>query len=375
MPKAKKSSKKKSSQLIKLAKGFSRQQLALLVVVLVGLSYLVFRTFAAQGLQYKAAGDSIVMEYTEGHAHKPLSDRMDAGSAIPFRLYGNGLAICGQENDPAANQQYQLNSTKLSPTDMQTLIQKVAGTGFLQLKPEYYDKYPLDVSQSMMRLKVKNGDHIVFYYGGVAEPAAWTQTKAIIKQVCAGATTAYVPDKVNLRIKKVQSTKGQTVASSWLGGEQLPTKKSVTDPESRLKTGPEATKLLNQLGSKTHGLYTAKDGAYEVAVDKLLPDSSDEIKRIDYNKLRSGKTALGSSAALADGTMPVRTVIFFTTDTGSGDVNTAAARGTSVHDWYCGQVGSCFPYQGASIIRGGQTAAWYMTCHQSNGCPNGVYEA
>ncbi len=66
---------------------------------------------------------------------------------------------------------------------------------------------------------------------------------------------------------------------------------------------------------------------------------------------------------------PMRVVVLLASDTGSSTwLPKAQSWGQQVHDWYCGQVGKCYTYQGATVIRGSQTAKFYLTCPDVGGC-------
>ncbi len=63
-------------------------------------------------------------------------------------------------------------------------------------------------------------------------------------------------------------------------------------------------------------------------------------------------------------TTPVRVVLLLPSDgNDTSKLGVAESIGSHAHNWYCMQVGSCYTYQGVSVMRGGQTQAYYMTCH------------
>ncbi len=73
---------------------------------------------------------------------------------------------------------------------------------------------------------------------------------------------------------------------------------------------------------------------------------------------------------------PVRSVVLLASDTGDASWSAKAQDwGQQAHDWYCAKVGACYTFQGTAVLRGSQTASYYITCHDSGGCPGGQLEA
>jgi hypothetical protein len=370
--------------------------------------------------------NAVVLQYSLPHILMPVSSTtLEKPMYQPFTLYGNGLLVCGHNSSMDFMPQHDMDmknrttsvnlptATTLNPDEIHSLVQKIIGTGFLNLQPEYF-KTPLGGRQYTIRLSLSSGDHFVMYYGDVAMPEAYSKALTILQDSCSSVASTYESATVKVRSLKDADPKGSTVvpiesinpvASSVVKDSvsradsakarakespipapiaSAPNSANPAQADQNIK-GKDAKALIDQLKGKNSGYFRDKNTTYEVAADPQLPQPSNPLK-IDYKTLRAKKPKgvgamfnslplVGKAHAQTPTNLPVRIVVLLGSDGGSTAVlGKAQNYGQMVHDWYCGQIGKCYNYQGAVVIRGSQTVAKYMSCSDPAGCPLGPLE-
>ncbi|HSH31561.1 MAG TPA: hypothetical protein VK963_02730, partial [Candidatus Saccharimonadales bacterium] len=120
-----------------VSRRFSKPTLLALVAILALVGVVVVaRSLAGGSLDTPRGANQLVLELTRGDEEVELKDGLKPYEPIPFRLYGNGLALCGQNKDTETNQPY-LASTNLSQVQIADLVRQIQSTGFLKLQDEY----------------------------------------------------------------------------------------------------------------------------------------------------------------------------------------------------------------------------------------------
>jgi hypothetical protein len=393
----------------------SKWQAALfaLTFAVLGTAIILFSLADSVDLSTSTSASDIIVQYSLPHKPMPVSTtNLATPMTPPFTLYGNGLLVCGHDSSMpfmsntsmagmAASTPGSPTSTILSQAQIQSLVQQISNTGFFTLDKEYY-KFPVIENQDMMRVSLLSGDHYVLYYNDVPAPAAYTQTVSILQNLCQGVTTPYQPATATLRVLKDANPQGQSVTPSntITAAAQATVQSSLANADTqynKVKSAPStnpvsttapgeadqtvsgsaATALSQQLNNKVRQFVQQNGTTYEVSVDKPLPQASNPL-HVDYSSIRKQQALSGLGAkiknlvdpkAYAASSIPVRYVLLLPSDGGStAESGAAQSLGQSVHDWYCGQVGSCYGYQGLTVMRGSQTQAYYMTCHGSDSC-------
>ncbi|HSH31535.1 MAG TPA: RICIN domain-containing protein, partial [Candidatus Saccharimonadales bacterium] len=116
---------------------------------------------------------------------------------------------------------------------------------------------------------------------------------------------------------------------------------------------------------KSTKVFQANGALYQAVIDPGLPPL---VERKLAAKSRPG------NVAYADGSNPVRFMLFCAVDACGGDVGALGGEAGEVRDWYSRQVrGKSFALEGTVVIRGRQTAGWYRTCRAPGGCPDALY--
>jgi hypothetical protein len=378
----------------------SRKIFVVLAVMIIGTIALVL-SHAATPYDTTTNPNTVILSYTTPDATSvPNKSNLMPADTASFTLYGNGLLVCGHTPSPYSL----LNDTVfklptysiLSASQIQSLIQQVYNTGFPSLNTEYF-KLPIAEHQSIVRLNLLSGEKRVFFYNDVPAPAAYTQTLSILRTQCQSATQAYLPTSINLRVKKFASPQAgykyvslssldgsirSSVQSAIYGADNIASRSSASAP-----TTASSTNEYDQLVSGTTALYfvywfypqgtvfvSANGATYQVMVDEKLPVINNPLQ-VNYTALRSSNTALGRSATFVkptNATIPVRVVLLLPSDGGSAEkVSQATSVSSQVYNWFCGQINQCYATQPVTVMRGTQTAGYYMTCHETSGVCNG----
>lgn len=427
--------KPKLKQVADFVRQADKKLKMLLVVALVAMtgSLLLLLTHADPIFEASTNPNDVIVQYSLPHIMMPVSStNLSAPMTAPFTLYGNGLLVCGHDMSmqfmtgmsmsmPAidASDYVAPTSVTLSSAQISTLLQQINNTGFFKLNKEYYNT-PLDTQQYMLRVSLTSGDHYVLYYNDVPAPEAYTKTLGVLESYCTKATSPYVSSTVTVRTLKDADPKGRivqdlnnlnsTVKSTVQGaltqadtsfdkfqqtGEvpDAPTTSSVTSstvntavntPGSAVTTtrGSAAQSLVKQNAKSTHQFVKNKGITYELAVDPQTPTIRNPLQ-VNYQAIRAQAANKGVGAKLrnffggskvyaAAAQKPIRVVLLLPSSGGSSNnLSTGDSVAKSVRTWYCGIVGKCYSYAGATTIRdtkAGHTASWYTTCHVSGGC-------
>jgi hypothetical protein len=374
-----------------------------LAVAIVGIITLLFSLAATVNLATSTSPNDVILQYSLPHIEMAVSNsNVATPMPIPFTLYGNGLLICGSSNnmpnmpDMPAPDPGLLTATMLNKNQIHSLLQQVSNTGFFNLNKEYY-KLPVVEQQDIVRVSLKSGDYYVLYYNDVPAPAAYTSTVKLLTSTCKGVNTPYIPQQAKLHVKKgatlmagqaavapaaldstIQPIIQNGLASADIAQKQSPSLSDGTSPGEAVQTESGSTANVLVKGFKSHSRQYVQQNnvVYEAAVEQTPPKVKNPLK-INYAAIRKQQKQSGlgaklrnvlSPTAYAAGGVPVRVVLFLPSDGGTTDtLAQAQALGQAEHDWYCGQVGACYNYQGVQVIRGSQTQAFYMTCH-TTGC-------
>ncbi len=361
----------------------------------------------------------VVLQYVLPHINEPVTDtNLGDTTSQPFTLYGNGLLICGQQEDNqfTAPQLFEdgidhmtgktPTATNLSKDDMAALIQKVRDTGFEGLKPEYFTQ-PVAAEQHTIRLVLKGSEQDVMYYNDVAPPDAYVKTLQVLKDACSKVTDPYVSDAVVLRARANVDTEGQPVnPADTLDQNVAPVVKNALGKSQEAKQKNDAKRAAQQQiddsdeyaevvnGQAAKDLQVASNGKsrkfvsqagvnYEVGVDPQLPDVNNPFD-VDYSKIRPAAVDYSTedvsllqrlhiegkaSATVLPKIEKFRIVLLLPSSGGSTTKQDAAyTKGSGSYKWYCAAVGRCYQSGGVSVIRGSQTQAYYNACHLSSGC-------
>ena len=381
---------------------YSRKQLLFFVLVFAALGYVTLHFTKAEDLSASTDAHTVIVQHTLPHLDE-ARDKNDTPTVDypPFTLYGDGQLICGdqQRQTPGQGTKPELpRSTKLSPDQINQLIQQIADTGFLGLKHEYF-KLPIAERQEIVRVNLTGGDHFVMYYGDVTAPAAYTATLKLLTDTCAKVRDPYVPAEVTLLSKQVKpvpsadnvpadvKTLDPHAAKAQLQAMNLSDGLMSPGAEAPFKlSGEDAKAAAGMFHGKAKGLIKKGGAIYSTSIIVHYPTQNNPLK-VDYQSIRDQdskavsliKKARGivEGKAYAASTRPVRVVILVPKDIKKYDQTglsfAASAALKSVKNWYCLQVGSCYDsteYQdstrGYSFISGNLRSSQYTTCPTSS---------
>jgi hypothetical protein len=387
-------------------RSYSRTQLLLFV--------LFFAVFGVAALKFSRADDlststdpnTVILQYRLPHAYTPdnSEDINDDGAEYPpLTLYGDGTILCGP-TDHDAPVPSQVTSRKLTPEEIADLMQRIANTGFLGLKHEYY-KQPIAEQQEIIRVNFVSGEHFVMYYADVPAPAAYTKVRQMLEQTCATIKDPYLPAQLNIQLKNVKSSLGKAkenlssldqpaadIIKSKLNrvqGELVGSQADITVDSTQAKT------LLNSFYGKSKKVVTDGSQLYAVRLVPLMPEEKNPFNP-NYEKIRTEDQKLSllqrldrkiTGKAYAAGNRPVRVVILVpkgktlssTEKTNLSFVGSYLSK--TMRNFYCAQIGSCYDAtenqsstNGYSFQNGNLTQSQYMNC-PSSVCSAGPYSA
>jgi hypothetical protein len=401
-----------------------KRQLAALTLIAVTLGLIPSVMVAAKPNDLvpssKSAHD-VIVQYALPEASRVVNPAsLPPPATPPFTLYGDGLLVCGQDSatpftdgvDPTDIKAYDLpTATTLTSTQIQQLLQQISDTGFFNLKKEYY-KSPVAGQQDRLRVSLKSGESYVLYYNDVPAPKAYSDTVALLQNYCKPVKKTYSPSQVTLNSLKYADTGTDNLKTptspapppiqnsdnldpsvapifqnaiadddalyqkaSGQTSSTLPPTESQPGLTTQKLTGQAATNLITAMKNKPQQFVRANGVVYEVSLELPLPDVKNPLN-INYTAIRSPQVGLGaklknliSPQASADGTTPVRIVLLLPNSGGSTDrLTQAQSLGAAVQNWYCGQVGSCYLYQGVQVLRGSQSASYYTSCQPDYSC-------
>jgi len=357
---------------------------------------------------------NVIVQFSLPSALKPVdTNQIPLPMTAPFTLYGNGLMVCGHDSSkPFINTvdprtfSYP-TSAVLTKTQIQSLIQQISSTGYFSLHKEYFANAPIAERQAMMQVSLLGGNYYVLYYNDEPPPAAYTNTLNILQTFCQQATKPYSPNAVVLHtLKNADPGSNPTTNISAVPSTVLPiyqnaistanlkyasaqskpssiSSTSATPYESDTKySTTNSTALKDQFSSQPQQYVVANGTTYELSLFIPLPTISNPL-HINYQKIRSTKNNNNDGIAAkvknlffpktyAAGPVPVRLVVLLPSDGGStANLSQAQNIGAAAKSWYCGQVGSCYDFQGVSVMTGSQTRSYYNTDH--SGCGSDVY--
>ena len=391
------------------------QWLAVAVFALVAAA-LLYRTFANP--VYSSNPNDVVLEYVQPHNDIERVDRLSDAHYTPFVLYGNGLLVCGQNDEhqfeapnlPVEGEAHEHTSQPptartLAKAEMSQLIQSVRDSGFEQLDAEYFE-LPVAQQEYTIRLVLKKGEKTVQYYNDVTPPTAYLQTLNIMKDACAKTVQPLTSDTVTIRTRVDVDTAGKEVEpidgfeeaaavplknvmnKGKAAKRQNDAKRAVDQQveesdEQMIEISGAAAKALLQTRNGKSSKFVSFEGAnYEVAVEPELPKVNNPMN-IDYNKVRAetekkkankNKSMTSrvfdaldpSQTASAATNGGFRVVLLLPSNGGStGKLDEAKSMYSKTYSWACKRVGRCPIVKGVTVVRGSQTQAYYNACHET----------
>jgi hypothetical protein len=275
---------------------FSKAQSAVFALVFAIGGFFIVSSLAAVPEELASTSEkNILIEYKKPHGSLKTADpaKLEAYEPVAFRLYGNGLAVCGERVSEEGAKQNEITEKSLSKREMADLIKGITATGFTQLNPEYFKFAPIAGSEETIRAVLPSGQYYTAYYGDTEKPAAFAATTQIIEDLCKTASKPYEPEEVQVRIKKVadageNNEKTKQARDKWLDKEEKPKERIKGNIEARVKKGREAQQLIEQIGKEnTNGVFKDNGETFEVVVDKLPPKAENDLTFIDYEALRN----------------------------------------------------------------------------------------
>lgn len=260
------------------------------VLVFVAISATVlYRSFASVEVKFPTQPSRVLVELQDGHADGPIADSLKPAEVVNFRLYGNGLAVCGNSNIG------QYTSQRLDKGALTAFMASFKNVGFDKIEDSLNNPNqtpPTIAASATLKVNFLNNYRQTTYSRNqIAKTSKANQdAKQIIDKFCSQTTQAYVSDKVIVRTKL--SNKSTVTAK---------TRPSMLKKETFKKSGDKqvaATEVLDQEKTKQiinqlplSQVQIVKDGNinYEIIADPILPevDTSDQVVAGDPNKVQA----------------------------------------------------------------------------------------
>jgi hypothetical protein len=336
----------------------------LTIAAIVG-SYFVASSFASESLFSEP--DQVVVELSDTHDHVSPPDRLVSELPIKFRLHGDGLALCIDGEGPSEGR---VRSTRMTREAMGSFVDSLKATGFSDLA-ETYQISELPPAQLRESIKIQHGDalkEVAFYNDGAEKPAAYAATETAILDFCRSVTTLYRPDHVVVRTLRVKDTRGEPVKPKRSARIESPVTES---EEAQELTGTAAAEALAEFdGTKVHGLAADNSGVFDLAIDQTLPRLRGDSVYVDEGEVKGvNEEEQAPGTAEADGSRPVRYLMLYAADSGSGDLRALRAGAYDARAWYTARMsGKVYSEIAATTVRSVKTAAQLKTCPAGYAC-------
>lgn len=359
-PSAKSGRAAKTSKLSQLNSRNKRLGLLLFIVFFVGFGvYVVAHSFAQS-----PSDNELVIEYTKP---TPLIGNANLNAppqTLPFRLYHNGLAICGNDyTNPSKTEPYY--SAQLTSTQVNNLVDQLKKAGLTNVSkiPPGLPKHAGDAEEltSTISLNTSAGLYQVdFINNGMAKRPQFAQAQDVIEKFCQTVQAPYQPDKV-----QVTTSEAPTVNPSGLPDQKPPAVNLPVASEQSTQevSGTQAIDLARQFGNRRQKLYQQDGRAFLTSVQIDLPATKrpSQIKN-DTGQPLSQKHP-GATVAEAATAYPVTVNLFCATDTCVSPRMPLDQYQKTDLVFYQRLTGKVFNQGAGTVWHGKHPASYYTTCH------------
>lgn len=128
---------------IKSNKPFLNYSMLAGMVVFVAISAaVIYRSFASVSVKFPTQSNRVLVELQDGHNDGPASDTLKPAETVNFRLYGNGLAVCGN------NETGQYTSQKLDKKALNIFMANFKMAGFDKINDDLPNNTPFTTAES-----------------------------------------------------------------------------------------------------------------------------------------------------------------------------------------------------------------------------------
>ncbi len=329
-----------------------------LLFVIVGV-YFVYQSFAGKPLPNGA--DETIIEMIREHSEVGSVELLTQPETLPFRLYGNGLAICGDYADSDTTHSAQYYSKQFTKSELNNFVAKFNQAKFVSLDQMYVSSPRNAIANNARTITfntVDSSTQVTTFLGDSAVPQGFTKAEMAINELCASMTQPYSSDNVSLRTKKVPPKLVANSPTEEVPSEiETPVKDEVVHVQSNVETSSAKNIAKKIAGSKGSKFYKTADGVVQVVVSQQLPYAKQKVPT--NKKSHQTKTTMGMTSVSASAGGTVRFALFCPNN-GCNQYNIDAYM-NSVRDWYRSVQGKTFDVQKISIVNGSHPASYYQS--------------
>lgn len=359
---------KTKTNYIKSTKPYLNYTMLIGILVFVAISAsIIYSSYASTAVKFPTQANRVLVELQDGHADGPIPDTLKPAEVVNFRLYGNGLAVCGKDDSG------QYTSRQLDKGALNAFMVSFKKAGFDKVEDNLSDSDTPFTTAEASTIKVNfagNFRKASYSRHRLNEaPAAIKNAKATIDKFCSQTTQAYTPDKIVVRTKVTK--KPVVTTKSRPSALKKETFKASADPQqtgAEVVSSDKTKQVVSELSVSQ--AQVVKDGStnYEIITDPILPDvdEGDQVVAYDGNKV------------LAASQVPVQVIEFFPQGWGpaGGDLERLNAKASAINGFYRYQIqGSTFNMLPPKIVAGSRDLNYYLTycgdVKQIGGCARG----
>lgn len=338
-----------------------------LIVVVLGIaalgSYFIFKSMAAT-VELPTGQNDMVLELSM--TQPTFGQVVPTNEIVPLRIYGNGLAICG--NTSTTNNSSPYFSKRLSKDELTKLANQIIDTGFLKYKKPVQTTMVAHSFNTTISLNLKDGLYQIPYNFQGDKSQLYKAAENVITNFCSGVTQPYIPSQVTIYTKEVKTSNTSTISVSQKPAD-VPITTASQSANGQTVSGSVSQQLVTQYGRKGQNKYKFNNKTYQTsAVIKLPQANRPTTAKTDDGSQKSllDNLGTGKAYAAAAGSQASRLVEFCAIDncpTPRASMDTYAA---VIQNYYKTQVGKVFDLSASSKLVGKQKAAWYATCHNAD---------
>lgn len=359
---------------------FKSPVLILFLLIIIGLGvFIIFRSFASDG----QLGTSKVLVTKIGeHLGVGDGELIQVRPTVPFVLYDNGLAVCGNYSETDTKHSLPYYSKTLTPQERDSFVASLVDTGFMNLKENYPDSVIDYNSISVASGGVANVVNVEEGYTG-ADATAYAKTDAIITGFCNGLNTAYEPEEVEVKTKITSPSMGKKGASAFEPELSIPTDNAIKTQNIK---GATAKKQYKTHGKKGEKFSYSASGVIQTVVIPILPSAAPIAPTKNLPPKTSQNTlspVVATANASKDPPLPSNFYRFCPKNKSCpNDYPTVNDMIRKVNQWYAYKVGAVFDIKNQDLLVGLHDEKWYIsyqpavakvygTKYNSKGTPDG----
>ncbi len=343
---------------------FKNPVLIVFLLAIIGLGvFIIFRGFASDGL---LGASKILVAKVGDHLGVGDGELIQVRPTLPFALYDNGLAVCGNYSDSDKKHNLPYYSKTLTPQERDSFVASLVATGFMDLKQNYPETISRYDSISVASSGVANAVNVQHGYTGI-DAAAYTKSDAIITSFCSSLNTAYEPEEVAVMTKIVSPSMGKKGESALDPEISVPTDNAIKTQNIK---GATAKKLYKTHGKKGEKFSYNASGVIQTMVIPVLPAGVPIASTKNLPPKTSQNTlspVVATANAARNPPLPTKFYRFCPKDMALICIPNT---GPSVQDmidrvnpWYAIKLGVVFDIKDMGLLRGLQDNVWYKSYH------------